>query len=103
MTFSQQDLEMVQRFAESMSEQEICDYFGLRYEELNEADMAEFNTEFKRGRVNIRDYAMQKLKASCMGKSGMQASLAILTQFGSQWEKAGNMAGVKSFRIELDD
>jgi len=99
---SDADIRLVEHLAEGQSLQEICDYFYMRYEDLLPADKVEVDQAFKKGRVNIRDYALRKLKEACQGKSGMQASLAILSQFGTEWDKADQVAGVKSFKVLLD-
>lgn len=99
---SEQDLKMIEFLAEGQSPQEIADYFYMHYEDLLPADREAFDLAWRRGRVNIRDFALRKLKESCQGRNGMQASLAILSQFGTEWEKAESVAGVKSFKISLD-
>lgn len=86
-----------------MSAQEICDYFSMNYADLLPLDKVEFDRAFKKGRANMRYFAVRQLKAATMGNNGLQASLAILTRFGEEWERAGEMAGVKSFKIVIDD
>jgi hypothetical protein len=97
------NLKWVERFGEYSSKQEALDYFGLAYSELLPQDKENFDFAFKKGRCNARDFAFTKLKEACTGKMGMQSSLAILTQFGSQWTKADGASGVKSFRISLGE
>lgn len=98
------ELSQIEQLAEGMNRQEICDYFGWQYTELTEAHKVAFEKAFKRGRANIKFFAIGKLKEQCSNsRSGMQAALAILSQFGEEWERSGELAGVKSFKITIDE
>lgn len=101
--FGPKDIELIEQMAEGMAPQEVCDWFGMQYSDLLPEDKLAFDLAFKKGRANIRFFAMRQLKASTMGKNGMQASLAILSQFGEEWERSGELAGIKSFKITIDD
>lgn len=96
------DLKLVEQFAESMNPQEACNWFGIHYKDLLPADKENFDFAFNRGRANIKFFAMNKLKESCAGKQGLQASLAILSRFGEEWEHSAEMTDVKSFKVVLD-
>jgi hypothetical protein len=100
--FSPQDISIIEQMAEGMAKQEICDWFGRDYALLNDAERAEFDRAWSKGRTNIRFFAVTKLKEQCNGKDGYKAALAILSQFGSEWEHAESMEKVKSFKIVLD-
>jgi hypothetical protein len=103
MAFSESDLKLIESMAEGLAELEICDYFGIDAKELSAEDRGAFIRAYRRGRTNIKHFALTKLKEQCSGRNGLQASLSILTQFGTEWERAGEMANVKSFKIVLED
>ena len=97
------DIELVTQFAEGMSRQEACQWFGLDYEELLPYDRERFDRAYKKGRSNMIFYAVGRLKAQMDGRQGVQAALAALSQFGTEWTKADEVAGVKQFKIVIDD
>jgi len=101
--FTEQDIALIEQFGEGMSQLEACQWFGLDYSALEQEDRQAFDRAWKKGRSNMIFYAVNKLKEQMHGKNGFQASLAALSQFGTEWTKADNIAGVKSFKIMIDD
>jgi hypothetical protein len=103
MAFDASQLALIERMAEGLSKREVLDYWSLDYDDLDKEDQDIFDTAFKRGTVNIKMYALQNLKqAMQQSRTGMQASLAALTQFGEQWTVADQVSKVKSFKVTLD-
>jgi hypothetical protein len=103
MMFTEQELTLIESLSEGMSQQEVLDYFGLVYADLDDEKKQVFDKTWRKGKVNIKHFALTKLKEQMSGRNGMQASLAALSQFGEEWVKAEGVANVKSFKITLDD
>lgn len=108
MPLSHDEKVQIQMLAEGLSQKEVCEYLGWDVVELNEDQdrLKEFQTAYNQGRAQFKLYAVNKLKESMSGKTGMQASLAVLTRFAEEWptQSEENDLGIqKSFRIVLDD
>jgi hypothetical protein len=102
--FNEEDLKLLERLYESQSKQEGLDYFGMTYADLSDVDKSWVDRAYKRGRVNLRDFATRNLKqAMTNSKTGMQASLAALSHLAEQWTISEQVGKVKSFTIKLDE
>lgn len=95
---------LVTQLAEGLSPQECLDYFNLNYATLDPETKAKFDIAYKRGKVNMKMYAIRHLKQAMQNsKTGMAASLAALSRFGEDWQVSEQVSKVKSFKITLDD
>lgn len=95
----------VQKLAEGLSKEEVLDYLGLKYDELEEEDQKDFDQAYKRGMIELKRHAVLKLKEAMSGKEALSASLAVLTRFADEWEESAEEAAKKtrSFRVILDE
>ena len=104
------ELGTIEQLAERLTENEVCLYiWGLPLSSLGSPDSqasVDFNKAYIRGRTRMKIYAVNALKQACHGRSGLQASLAILTRFGEAWPRLGDAETQGkdfNFKIVLND
>ena len=70
-----------------LSEQEVCDYWGLDYESLEGNDKWFFDVHYKKGRAEAKADAVKSLFRQMKGRNGKDASLAYLLRFNDDWDQ----------------
>jgi hypothetical protein len=70
-----------------LDEQEVCDFWGLSYEELEGNDKWFFDFHYKKGRSEAKADAVKSLFRQMKGRNGKDASLAYLLRFNDDWDK----------------
>ena len=97
----------IRGMSHGMSLTEICDFYGITEDSLEEPDKLFFYTQFLKGRVTGVHKATNELFSQMGSRNGVQASLAYLERFSDGWEGVSESAsklrdGVpKALRIEL--
>lgn len=101
--FEPGDQYSIQQMASGLSEQEVCDYWGYDYSELEDNDKFFFDINFKRGRIEAKNRAVQKLFTAMSDRNGYNPALEYLTRFADKWpdEKAGGAVN-RTFKIMMD-
>lgn len=96
----------IKGMSRGMTVQEICDFYGISFNELPDEDLLFFCVMFIKGRVSGTAAAVDHLFGQMQARDGAKSSLAYLSRFGENWE---NIEGVakglndtpKAIRIEL--
>jgi hypothetical protein len=99
----------IEHLSEGLTENEVCMYlFGHPYEELTNERLIEFNKLHYKGRTKLKIHAITELKKQMTGKTGLQATLIVLTRFAEAFPKYdGNEGGEPgkafNFKVVLND
>ena len=80
----------IRALARGMSIQEICDFYGISFRSLPEADKVFFSVMFLKGRVaGIHSATVALFNGMKLEKDG-KSSLAYLKHFGQPWKGIDN-------------
>jgi len=103
------DYIVVSDMARGMTKNEVCDYFGCTYTELQDEDKKFFDFFWRQGKAQGKHIAVTKLFESMnsSSKGSGQTALSYLIRFGDSWDKEESgdseiKEGKKSFRVVLD-
>lgn len=94
---------MIRELSGGLSKQEVCEYFGINYEELTGEDLQFFNTMHTRGRTEYKNAAVQRLFDSMKKNGGHQPALAYLVRFSESWEQNAAEIEGRTFKFVLED
>lgn len=96
----------IKAMSHGMTITEICDFYGLAWNNLIDNDKFFLCAFFLKGRSTGTYNATQSLFSQMNGRDGVKASLAYLSRFGENWENIEETskkldAQPKAIRIEL--
>ena len=97
---------LIEAMARGMSQDEVADYFGIVFKDMDGEDKRFFSFHYRIGRSQGRKQAVDSLFKQMDQRQGGQVALSYLARFGDEWEgdlKADSEAtGKKSFTVVLD-
>lgn len=98
--------EQIKNMAVGMSQDEVCEFFGVNIQNVDGEDLAFFKYWYRMGRADGNKRAVNALFKQMDQRGGGQVALSYLIRFGNDWEEKpqGDLeqSGKKSFRIVLD-
>jgi hypothetical protein len=97
---------VINSMAAGMSQDEVCEFFGVIMDNLAGEDLAFFKYHYRMGRADANNRAVQSLFKQMDQRGGGQVALSYLIRFGEEWteEVAADkeQSGKKSFRIVME-
>lgn len=89
-------LDSVERLGEALSKEEVCNYFGVSYEDLADDERKQFDINFNKAKIKLKLNAYNKLKERFEDpKTGGTLALDVLVRFGELWEQSTTEEGRK--------
>ncbi len=97
---------IINTMAAGMSQDEVCNFFGVTVKNLSGEDLAFFKYHYRMGRADANNKAVSSLFKQMDQRGGGQVALSYLIRFGDNWEEKPQgdieQSGKKSFRIIMD-
>ena len=106
--FEQYEGAVIAQAARGLSIEEVLDKFGLTLSELNDYkdDLKFFMLNYKQGRAEGKNLAIDHLFKQMPQRGGIQASISYLARFADNWKEElsadGEATGKKTFTISID-
>ena len=101
--FDQDMLMKVEDLAMGLSENEALSFFGLCFDDLNDAEVMYFKNAYKRGLAKAKHKATEKLFAAMSDRNGGSVAMKYLQIFGDRFpaDENGAIATGNGFSLKI--